>query len=288
MRHHDSMLRQFAAVAVASLFAAACTQSEPTSPSSASADLFGGTVSSVLGNAHGVEVCKFGPEGTTATFEWSMVGGGNSFAPETFTLDALPQTSGCIDGINRRVIWVAADPNTGLNTVVTVTEVGATAGISLERLVISGGLEGGQDLYPPMMGGSATVNFDLGANFVFKNIGTPQTEGSAGCTPGYWKQSQHFDSWTSPYTPSTMFSDVFADAFPGKTLLDVLKQGGGGLKALGRHTVAALLNTANEDVDYGMSTAEVIALFNAEYNGSAVEATKDLLAGRNERGCSIN
>jgi hypothetical protein len=30
-----------------------------------------------------------------------------------------------------------------------------------------------------------------------------------------------------------------ADAFPGKTLLDVLKQGGGDLKTLGRLSVAA-------------------------------------------------
>jgi len=139
-----------------------------------------------------------------------------------------------------------------------------------------------------MTGGSATVNFDVGANFVFKNFGTPETSGSAGCTPGYWKQSQHFDSWTLPYTPNTQFSAVFADAFPGKTLLQVVSQGGGGLVALGRHTVAALLNAASAGVDYGMSTASVIAEFNAQYNGSAIEATKDKFASLNERGCSLN
>ena len=37
----------------------------------------------------------------------------------------------------------------------------------------------------------------------------------------------------------------FDDAFPGMTLLEVLSQGGGGLNALGRHTVAALLNAAS-------------------------------------------
>ncbi len=66
-----------------------------------------------------------------------------------------------------------------------------------------------------------------------------QYGGGEGCTPGYWKQSQHFDSWTG-YSPSTQFSAVFENAFPGKTLLQVLEQGGGGLNALGRHTVAAL------------------------------------------------
>ena len=43
----------------------------------------------------------------------------------------------------------------------------------------------------------------------------PSTEG---CTPGYWKQPQHFDSWVT-YSPSTLFSSVFDDAFPGLTLL---------------------------------------------------------------------
>ncbi len=57
--------------------------------------------------------------------------------------------------------------------------------------------------------------------------------GGEGCTPGYWKQPHHFGSWTSPYTPATLFADVFEDAFPGMTLLDVASQGGGGLIALG-------------------------------------------------------
>ena len=85
------------------------------------------------------------------------------------------------------------------------------------------------------------------------------TGGGEGCTPGYWKQSHHFDSWPAPYTPTMLFSDVFADdPFPGKTLHDVLKQGGGHIKALGRHTVAALLNAGQGAVDYAFTTSEVI------------------------------
>lgn len=83
----------------------------------------------------------------------------------------------------------------------------------------------------------------------------PVVVGGEGCTPGYWKQKQHFDSWTNPpYDPDNMFvSAGFDDAFPGMTLLEVLKQGGGGLKALGRHTVAALLNTASDGVAYDLT-----------------------------------
>ena len=69
----------------------------------------------------------------------------------------------------------------------------------------------------------------------------PPPTGGEGCTPGYWKQPHHFFAWTAPYTPETLFSDVFEDAFPGQTLLEVvsLKGNEGKLEALGRHTVAA-------------------------------------------------
>ena len=111
-----------------------------------------------------------------------------------------------------------------------------------------------------------------------------------GCTPGYWKQCQHFDSWPSPYRPNTLFSAVFDNAFPGKTLLQVLWQGGGGLYALGRHTVAALLNGQSGGVSYNLSAAQVISSFNAAYPGSATsyETLKNVFAGYNEQGCPLN
>jgi hypothetical protein len=112
--------------------------------------------------------------------------------------------------------------------------------------------------------------------------------GGEGCTPGYWKQRQHFDSWTAPYTPDTPFSDVFDNAFPGKTLLDVLKQGGGGLIALGRHTVAALLNAASPGVSYDVTEQGVIDEFNAVFPGGDYEDLKDEFEGFNEQGCPLN
>src|SRR5688572_19115438 len=80
-----------------------------------------------------------------------------------------------------------------------------------------------------------------------------------GCTPGYWKQDQHLDSWGGGLTPETLFVDVFGeDAFPGLTLFDVLELGEGDLDALGRHSVAALLNALAGDVDYPITDTEVI------------------------------
>ncbi len=82
------------------------------------------------------------------------------------------------------------------------------------------------------------------------------------CSPGYWKQSQHFDSYVG-YLPTTMFGSVFANAFPGKTLVQVLSTGGGGLTAFGRATVGGLLNASA--LNSGTTTAGVIATFNAVY-----------------------
>jgi hypothetical protein len=114
--------------------------------------------------------------------------------------------------------------------------------------------------------------------------------GGEGCTPGYWKQEQHFDSWRNPYDPSDSFNTYFENAFPEMTLLEVLKQGGGGLNALGRHTVAALLNAASGNVDYAFSPATVIESFDAVYPGTKgdYETLKNQFAGENERRCPLN
>jgi hypothetical protein len=113
------------------------------------------------------------------------------------------------------------------------------------------------------------------------------TTGGEGCTPGYWKQSQHFGNWTDPYDPNDLFDDHFENAFPGMTLLQVLSQGGGGLKALGRHTVAALLNGASANVDFAFTDLDVIADFNAVFPGGDYEALKNKFASENEQGCPL-
>jgi hypothetical protein len=106
----------------------------------------------------------------------------------------------------------------------------------------------------------------------------PQTVCS-GRSPGYWKQSQHFDEWPVPYVPGSLPQEgskkpendktkgavVFIDVYMGEahnvgtpfnrafspspfpastTLLDVLDMGGGPPNDVARHIVAALLNAA--------------------------------------------
>jgi hypothetical protein len=116
---------------------------------------------------------------------------------------------------------------------------------------------------------------------------TPPQKGE-GCTPGYWKQEQHLDSWTAPYAPTTLFNDVFADAFPGMTLVQVLKLEGAGLNALGRHAVAALLSAASPEVDYQMSVADVIGAFDAAYASGDYETLKNRLDVLNNQTCPLD
>ena len=114
--------------------------------------------------------------------------------------------------------------------------------------------------------------------------------GTEGCTPGYWKQEQHFDSWPAPYDPDDAFSDHFEDVFPGMTMLDVLSQGGGGLNALGRHMVAALLNSAHPGVDYSFVEVEVIDWFDNTVPNTKdyYNFVKDKFEDENQLGCPLN
>jgi hypothetical protein len=111
--------------------------------------------------------------------------------------------------------------------------------------------------------------------------------GGQGCTPGYWKQV-HPNSWVT-YKPTDLFDTVFGvKLFPGKTLLEVLNLGGGGYEALGRHAVAALLNTANSGVDYGLSSAQVIKLVQEAVKSGDPSPLHTQFEKMNESGCSID
>ncbi len=108
-----------------------------------------------------------------------------------------------------------------------------------------------------------------------------------GCTPGYWKQAHH--QWPAGYDPDDLFTALpgFANVFVGKSLHQVLSQGGGGLIALGRHTVAALLSIEAE-IGYGMSLADLQAGFNTAVATGRDEAFKNRLEGLNEQNCPLN
>ena len=106
-----------------------------------------------------------------------------------------------------------------------------------------------------------------------------------GCTPGYWKNQT--ECWPEGINPSDSYNTTFGCSIfsPDLTLLEALRQGGGGFKALGRHSVAALLNALHPSVDYPADAGDIkTAVCNVVNPGGL----KDILAELNEAGCSIN
>jgi hypothetical protein len=132
-----------------------------------------------------------------------------------------------------------------------------------------------------------TAGFDYCVDEAFASV-IIEEGGGEGCTPGYWKQRQHFFAWEpTGYDQSDRYETVFGIDGYNRSLLRALKNGGGGKRALGRHSVAALLNSANPNVSYLYSTAEVIAMVQNAYATGKFEATKNLLAEQNEMGCPL-
>jgi prealbumin domain-containing protein len=136
--------------------------------------------------------------------------------------------------------------------------------------------------------GSATATFQLAAGetvtCTFTDTSTERI-GGQGLTPGYWKQSQHFFAWAG-YTQSASFDSVFGvTAFPSSaTLLQVLGTGGGGVDALGRQAVAALLNATSPTINYPLYSWQVIKLVHdaiVSGNATTIEALKNQLSSYN-------
>ncbi|TQI69759.1 putative secreted protein (Por secretion system target) [Gramella sp. Hel_I_59] len=115
----------------------------------------------------------------------------------------------------------------------------------------------------------------------------PICENFQGCTLGYWKN--HTDRW-SCYSTCTLYSDVFGNSTPsqlqGKTLLEVLNQGGGGIYNLGRQSVAALLNICNGDVNYEIVTEAELIVY-VQDNFSNAGAAGSYLDELNNAGCTL-
>jgi hypothetical protein len=130
---------------------------------------------------------------------------------------------------------------------------------------------------------------------------TPTPVVEEGCTPGYWKQKQHFDSWVATgYSPNQTLESVFdvpnSLGLDSRTLLQALNfNGGSGVsgasKILLRAAVAALLNSASPDVDYSRTTASIIADVNAALasnNRTTILNLANALDADNNEGCPLN
>jgi hypothetical protein len=130
---------------------------------------------------------------------------------------------------------------------------------------------------------------------------TPTRIPFEGCTPGYWKQNQHLDSWVaSGYSPSQTLESVFdiPDSYglDNQSLRSALNfKGGFGTTAaariLLRSAVAAVLNASHPDVEYSLTTAQVISQVNAALasgSGSAMLTLAAQLDQYNNLECPLN
>lgn len=125
----------------------------------------------------------------------------------------------------------------------------------------------------------------------------PPPAGGEGCTPGYWKQSQHFDSWPATLAPGDSFSSIFDRVITIKaggslvtdpTLHEALSAQGGGVNAAARHSVAALLNALPTGVSFDLTVVQVITLFQEAYDADNYDHLINSLEYLNEQGCPLN
>jgi hypothetical protein len=123
--------------------------------------------------------------------------------------------------------------------------------------------------HPQLPSGSYKPNVTATAGVTVKVVNC--TRGGEACSPGYWKASQHFDSWVG-YDTTDSFSEIFGVPY-NKTLLQALQAGGGGQAALGRIAVAALLDSSSLNFRY--TPEEVIQMVKDAY------ATGDYVTAKN-------
>jgi hypothetical protein len=229
---------------------------------------------------------------TVCAFYWGGFSGSSSYnltvsnpaSNNDFSLAPVP---GC-------ETFDAAAGSTAVSDFLTVT-----AGAQLDSVVILDGDAATPDEHIKP-GAAAAVALTRtvppsGLAFWYKFSPTTDTpKGTQGCTPGYWKQEQHFDSW-KVYTPAQLFEPVVGvNSLQGDpTFLQVLGLNGGGILALSRHTAAALLNAAaGSGVNYAYTTSEIIAGYQqAIIDGdAAIDAQKNRLDAANNGvgGCPLN
>jgi hypothetical protein len=192
----------------------------------------------------------------------------------------------------------------------TFTATGLPAGLTLST---SGVLSGtptvtGQFTYTVTATDVAGNTGSSSCGVTVKEIPPPPPTGTQGCTPGYWKAKQHWDSWAGTgYTTTQLVSSVFdvpaglnseKKGLPlgGYSLVAGLGfQGGntlgGKAEILLRAAIAGLLNSSNDNVDYFYTTAALISSVNAALNsgdGAAMIALASRIDTENNKGCPLN
>lgn len=150
---------------------------------------------------------------------------------------------------------------------------------------------------------SSTLDFEFNGSGAIDDIEVCKVveRGGEGCTPGYWRQSQHFGNWPVDidFTVAEAF-DGFCGVMGqdvdlqnpesgtvcGLTLLEALQLKGGHVNALMRHAAAAWLN-AGSTVDFHYAQSEVEDMTEAALMSGMYKSTKNGFEEANEAGCPL-
>jgi hypothetical protein len=271
-------------IALASIVSSQCSKAS-TSPTSPGAVAAGAGSTSVLG----------GPSSSTPTLTEIRVCrsaasnvGGNVVIEIVSSNSGVGSVSSPIAVLPNECFTAAIDTGlAGVGSFIRITDQ-APGLVSSSLMRNDAGSQTGPYAFPNAS--TLFLNSFHGHTVTFENQIVVNT-GDQGCTPGYWKQPQHLDSWVG-YSTGADFDATFGVNFfsPDLTLLQALWQGGGGAAALGRHAVAALLNTANAGVAYPYTTAQVLDIVQGDgaYLGLNLTQRKILLEAANELGCPLN
>lgn len=282
-----SRLSRSFCIAAAGLLAAACGESTQQAVTAPEPRFDGGTVT----DAPHITVCKHAASGTFSFTVSQNMENGTLLQGSNFDLAG----GSCVD------VWqdngyngVGIDPPTEIS----ISETGLPEGWQLLAVQLTDQTVPPSTCAdtPPAAGNTITLrtNFFHGCVVTFVNQELPR-----GCTPGYWKQRQHEDSWPPAELLKTL-NDVFSSAtgdLGDVSLQDALKPqrlkrfADNLTSALIRHGVAAYLNSLVLGVDYALTTAEVVDLVNLALDSGSdtqIETNKNLLASNNEGFCPLN
>lgn len=131
-----------------------------------------------------------------------------------------------------------------------------------------------------------------------------EIEMGEGCTPGFWKNNADKKgavAWPEGFSPDDTLSDIgivndIGVNVTSITLIQALNFGGGETledaeRNLLKHAVAAILNAANDDVNYDLTVAEIVEMVNealASDDRDTILDLKDELDDLNNQLCPIN
>jgi hypothetical protein len=236
----------------------------------------------------------------------NLAAGGNDFAIDDITMRNFDELK---DGCIPTPTSTATDPPTSTPTETatstptstsTATDTPTSTATSTPTFTPTGTATGTPTFTPtstPTDTATSTPTETPTATATF----TPTPTDCQGCTPGYWKQKQHLDSWIpASFSPDQSLESVFdvpdSLGFDNVTLLQALSfQGGlevgGAAEILLRASVSAVLNSAQPDVNYPLTTTDIVDTVNTALSSGSRSAMIELavrLDKFNNLGCPLN